>query len=83
MSILTVDDVRRDPSRLLNLLDQGEQVTLTRDGKPVAEVKPVVEAVTPPRHLRPHGLAAGEFTVPDSFFEPLPDDILKAFNCEE
>jgi hypothetical protein len=25
------------------------------------------------------GLAKGEFEVPNSFFEPLPEDILKAF----
>lgn len=29
---------------------------------------------------RPIGLAAGEFSVPDSFFEPLPDDLLRLFN---
>lgn len=32
--------------------------------------------------VRPVGLAAGEFTVPDSFFEPLPDDLLRLFNGE-
>jgi hypothetical protein len=26
------------------------------------------------------GVAAGKFEVPDSFFEPLPDEILKAFS---
>lgn len=31
---------------------------------------------------RPASLAAGEFTVPDSFFEPLPDDLLRLFNGE-
>jgi Protein of unknown function (DUF2281) len=28
---------------------------------------------------RPHGLCAGEFTVPDDFDAPLPEDILSAF----
>ena len=28
---------------------------------------------------RPIGLAKGQFEIPDSFFEPLPDDILDAF----
>jgi len=28
------------------------------------------------------GVAEGEFVVPDSFFEPLPDEILKAFRGE-
>ena len=31
---------------------------------------------------RPMDLAAGELTVPDSFFEPLPDDLLRLFNGE-
>ena len=28
---------------------------------------------------RPFGLCAGEFTVPDDFDDPLPEDILRAF----
>ncbi len=28
---------------------------------------------------RPYGLCAGEFTVPDDFDAPLPDDVLQAF----
>ncbi|MBF0353296.1 MAG: hypothetical protein HQM11_19875 [SAR324 cluster bacterium] len=30
---------------------------------------------------RPHGLAKGQITMPDSFFEPLPDDILEGFGA--
>ncbi|MEG3438335.1 hypothetical protein V0288_14490 [Pannus brasiliensis CCIBt3594] len=29
--------------------------------------------------LRPFGLCAGEFTVPDDFDEPLPEEILQEF----
>jgi len=28
------------------------------------------------------GVAKGRFAIPDSFFEPLPDDVLKAFKGE-
>jgi hypothetical protein len=28
---------------------------------------------------RPYGLAKGKFHVPDAFFEPLPDELLDAF----
>jgi tetratricopeptide (TPR) repeat protein len=31
------------------------------------------------KQLRPFGLCAGEFTVPDDFDAPLPEDILSAF----
>jgi hypothetical protein len=30
-------------------------------------------------HPRPFGLAGGEFTVPDEFNAPLPEDVLRAF----
>ena len=33
----------------------------------------------PPSQPRPGGLAKGQFTVPDDFNAPLPDDVLKAF----
>lgn len=32
-----------------------------------------------PSQLRPIGLAKGQFTVPDDFNAPLPEDILQAF----
>ena len=41
----------------------------------VGDTRPI-EAVRPPR---PFGLAAGEFVVPDDFDDPLPDDLLDAF----
>jgi hypothetical protein len=36
---------------------------------------------TPARlsHLRPIGLARGQFTVPDDFNAPLPEDVLRTF----
>ena len=43
----------------------------------VAEVRPVPKNEV----SRPQiGAAKGEFVVPDSFFEPSPDEILKGFN---
>lgn len=32
-----------------------------------------------PSHQRPIGLAKGQFTVPNDFNAPLPDDIVQAF----
>jgi hypothetical protein len=29
--------------------------------------------------LRPYGLCAGEFTVPEDFDDPLPEELLRAF----
>jgi hypothetical protein len=42
-------------------------------------VKPHSAATNTELSPRPYGLCAGEFTVPDDFDTPLPDDILDAF----
>jgi antitoxin (DNA-binding transcriptional repressor) of toxin-antitoxin stability system len=47
-----------------------------RDGRPVAELRPVA---VPSPDPRPFGLAAGTFVVPDDFDAPLPDDVLREF----
>ena len=35
--------------------------------------------INPDSKLRPFGLCKGEFTVPDDFDAPLPEDVLNAF----
>ncbi len=45
-------------------------------GKPVAEIRPVFSN---PKKPRPFGLCAGEFTVPDDFDAPLPENIIQEF----
>jgi hypothetical protein len=44
--------------------------------QPVAELRSHVKKVVGEPRI---GAAKGEFVVPDSFFEPLPEAILKAF----
>ena len=57
-------------------MEAGETVVVLRDGRPIAESRPVAEDSQQPR---PYGLAAGEFTTPDGFDAPLPDEIIAAF----
>ena len=63
-------------SRYVAQLREGETILLYRRNEPVAEIRALPRARTKPR---PFGLARGQFTVPDSFFEPLPDDIIESF----
>jgi antitoxin (DNA-binding transcriptional repressor) of toxin-antitoxin stability system len=50
---------------------------LRKDGQPVAELRLLRKM----RARKPLiGAAKGLFTVPDSFFNPLPDTILNAFS---
>jgi prevent-host-death family protein len=76
MAQVSIEDIQRDLSAYLQRVEAGETLLIVRAGKPVAEVKPVLAGV---ETLRPFGLSAGEFTVPDDFDAPLPEDILNAF----
>ena len=76
MTQVSIEEMERDLSACLQRVEAGETLLIVRAGKPVAEVKPVGASV---ETLRPFGLCKGEFTVPDDFDAPLPEDILKAF----
>jgi antitoxin (DNA-binding transcriptional repressor) of toxin-antitoxin stability system len=76
MTQVSIDDIQRDVSTYLQRVEAGETLVILRAGRPIAEVKPVAPRV---ETLRPFGLCAGEFTVPDDFDVPLPEDILNAF----
>ena len=76
MSTVTLEDLKRDPSALLDRVAAGEQLVIARDGRPVAELRPLPPQ---PNGLRPLGLDAGRFVVPDDFDAPLPEDVLRDF----
>ncbi|NJR72583.1 MAG: type II toxin-antitoxin system Phd/YefM family antitoxin [Scytonema sp. CRU_2_7] len=62
--------------KYLNQVEAGESFVIVQADKVIAELKPITNTN---KQLRPFGLCAGEFTVPDDFDEPLPEDILNAF----
>lgn len=73
---VNIHDAKTNLSRYLAELTPGEPLVLCNRNKPVAELRSLrKKAARKPRI----GAAKGEFSVPDSFFEPLPEDILKAF----
>ena len=57
-------------------LKQGDKIILCEEKTPIAEILPLPKASSEPRVL---GLGAGLARVPDTFFEPLPDDLLDMF----
>ena len=71
----TVEDLEKHPREYLEKVLEGQTVVVLRDERPVAEIRPLNAATGP----RPIGLAAGEFVVPDDFDDPLPNEILDAF----
>lgn len=72
---ITVDEIQRDPLKYLRQVEAGETFVIVQADKPIAELRPL----TSNKQLRPFGLCAGEFTVPDDFDAPLPEDLLNAF----
>jgi len=77
MSTISVQEIRRDPAAFLQRLAAGETILVLDGQRTVAEVKPLAERAL---GQRPWGLAAGEFTVPDDFDAPLPDEVLAVFD---
>ena len=61
-------------SALVDRVAEGETVLICRRNVPAAELRPVPRSR---RTRRPIGLVP-DFTVPPSFFEPLPEDLLAA-----
>ncbi|MCB0197423.1 MAG: type II toxin-antitoxin system Phd/YefM family antitoxin [Anaerolineae bacterium] len=73
---VNVDDIQHDLLTYLQLVEDGQTLVIVKTGKPIAEIKPVLSN---PKKLRPFGLCAGEFTVPDDFDDPLSERILQEF----
>ena len=77
---LNIHEAKTHLSRYLDELAKGEIIILCKRNIPIAEIRPI----HPQRKdQRPLGLARGEFKVTPAFFEPLPDDMLAAFNGDD
>ena len=70
----TVHQAKTHLSRFLAEVEAGGTVVITRRGKPVAKL----EAVSPKRDRVP-GSMKGLISIDDRFFEPLPEDELRAW----
>ena len=63
---------------MVNIAEAKARV-LCRRNVPIAEIRPLPKL---PRKERPVGIDRG-MQVPDSFFEPLPDEMLRAFGVDD
>jgi antitoxin (DNA-binding transcriptional repressor) of toxin-antitoxin stability system len=76
MKKLNIHEAKTHLSKYLAKLKAGDRIVLCRRNQPVAEITPLPEA---PARPRPIGLAKGRVVIPRSFFEPLPEEVLQAF----
>lgn len=68
-------DAKSRLSQYLDSVERGETVILCRRNVPVAEIRPLPRPLTEPRPIG----TDPDLVIPDSFFDPLPEDLLDAF----
>jgi len=71
---VSVHEAKTHLSRLLRRIASGEEVTILRSGTPVARLVPIRE-----KPIRQLGLDAGKVRIADDFDDPLPEDLMEAF----
>ena len=74
MTLVKVQHAKTHLSALLAAVERGEEVIIARGSTPVAKLVPLT---TPAE--RELGFVV--YTVPDEFFEPLPDEDLRAWEA--
>ncbi|MYC34756.1 MAG: type II toxin-antitoxin system Phd/YefM family antitoxin [Chloroflexi bacterium] len=74
MVTVNIHEAKTHLSRLLAQVEPGEEVVIARNGKPVARLVSV-----PKRGKRQFGSMQGLINLDDSFFAPLPDEGLTAW----
>jgi prevent-host-death family protein len=75
MDPINIHSAKTQLSKLIEAAERGEEVIIARAGKPVAKLV----ALENQKPARKAGSMKGLFEVPESFFEPLPEDLLDAF----
>ena len=75
MHVVNVHQAKTQLSRLLAQVEAGEDVVIARRGEPVARLvgcKPVAK--------RQPDVLKGKVVIPDSFFDPLPEESFQLGN---
>ena len=74
MFVVNVHQAKTQLSRLLARVEAGEDVVIARRGEPVARL-----VGCKPRSKRQADILKGKVVIPDSFFDPLPEEELAAW----
>jgi prevent-host-death family protein len=73
MTSVTIEEAKTQLSKLIERVERGEEVIITRDNKPVARVVRYVQELP----KRGFGSMRGKAWLDESFWEPLPEEELK------
>jgi prevent-host-death family protein len=75
MKMINMHEAKSQLSRLVDAAANGEEIIISRAGKPIARLGPF----TRPRPSRRFGVLKDEIRISDDFDEPLPDDVIAGF----
>ena len=75
MISVNVHEAKTNLSRLLKRVAAGEEIIISKAGKPMAKLSPLSK----PQTNRVPGLDKGVVQIPDDFDAPLPEDLLVLF----
>ncbi len=75
MNAINLYEAKTNLSSLVDRAAAGEEIVIAKGGRPLARLVPLNRRTAP----RPLGLLAGQVRVGADFDDPLPDDVLRAF----
>lgn len=75
MKTVNMHEAKTHLSRLVEDVENGEEIIIARAGKPVARLVPATRDAKP----REPGILRGRVDVSDDFDAPLPEDVLTRF----
>ncbi len=78
-STVNMHEAKTHFSKLIERVMQGEEIIIAKAGKPVAKLVPIEKS----KPVRRFGLMKGQIKIAPDFDDPLPDDILAAFEGRE
>ena len=79
MPKINIREFKAHFSAFIDRVAAGETIVIAKRNEAVAELRPVESR----RTARILGSPVAGVVVPDSFFEPLPDDLLAVFGAED
>lgn len=75
---LNIHEAKTHLSKYLPALEAGETLLLCKRNVPIAEIRPLPR---PSGQVRPLGADRDRVRVHQSFYDPLPEEVLKAFGA--
>jgi len=79
MATVTIHAAQDTLPQLVARAEAGEEIVLSRGDEPVAKIVPIQPAPKPKKRRQP-GALKGKISIGPEFFEPLPEDELKAWD---